>query len=237
MKTTIHFAALVALVALVIVYSCNSDTTTNTTTTNSGGSCVTSLSGQIFNWTHTGKVYLYLAVYDYSHTNRYVVDTGTINSTGAFSINLTTPPAGGLLTPVVDTTCHPTITYPAGAKLAVAFFEVYDSTNTQIGALLRSNYDTNGYAAGEFVDAFVYSTVAFTLNGTSVCGSLIHDTVNASVNGLACWNKVVILYTDVYGGQPTKISESNTEPNASAKWYYNGGPQPERLSDYIYRDY
>jgi len=226
MKTTIHFAAIV-LVTVVIVYSCNSDSTTNTTT-NGGGNCVTSLSGQISNWTHTGKVSLYLAVYDYTHVNRYVVDTGSISPTGAFSINLTTPPTGGLLTPTSDTSCHPLITYPAGAKIALASFEIYDSTNAQIGALLRSNYDTSGVAAGEFVSDFIYSTVAYTQSGTEICTDL-QDTANYSANGQACWNKIVVLYTDVFAGHATKISVTNSEPNSSGVWYIISFAQAKRI--------
>jgi len=173
------------------------------------------MSGQLTNYTYTGKAYLCLEVLDsMSPPGLHVVDS-TLISGGSFSLNLTTPQ--WLINPTTDTSCHPTLGNSTG-KIAVAFFYVHDSTGNLIGAALRSNYDTNGYVAGKFVDAFVYSTAAYSASGTTICTDT-HDTVTYSITGQVCWNLIVGLYVDVYNGVLTKSSESNTEP-AGAKWYF-----------------
>lgn len=234
MQKTILLAAIMIII-IIIINSCNNNNSV-TNNNNNNGNCVTSLSGQFVNWTHTGKFLLYLAVYDSTRTNRYVVDTGIISSNGSFSLNLNTPPSGGLINPTTDTTCHPRITYTQGTKIAIANFEIYDSTNHYIGSMLRSNYDTTGYVSGEFVVGYIYSNTAYSFSGTSICTDL-HDTIDISVSGQVCWNRIVILYEDVYGGVPTRLSETNNEPNNSGKWYFIGVPEPNKPADGMYNRY
>jgi len=225
MKRTIQLAVIV-IAAVVLIYSCNNNSVSPTTPT------TTSLSGQLTNWNHTGKVYLYLVVID-SLGNKYTVDTGSISSSGSFSINLNTPTSAALRVLKGDTSCHPNITYTSGVLITDATFEVYDSTNTLLGDLFRSNRDSMGVVAGQFFVGYSYVNIAFSASGTSICPAY-GDTVTYSVSGQAGWNKIVDLYQDVYSGTVTKVTVSNTEPSGGF-WYVAGIAQPEQKATVFQR--
>jgi len=223
MKRTIQLAAIVAA-TVVIIYSCNSDNTTSPTTNSPTG--VTSLSGQLKFYTFTGKAYFCLVVYDNLHA-KHVVDSTVIASGGSFTLSLTAPQSGWLVNPTTDTTCTPKVTYPSGTQLAVGFFEVHDSLGNLVGDVLKTNVDSSGYRAGQFICAYTYSNTAYSYSGTSICTDL-NDTDVISVNGAIGWNEIVVLYVDVNSlGMLTKASETNTEPSG-AYWYYNGIPHSDK---------
>jgi len=204
---------LLVLIISIYIYSCSN----NSVSPSSSSSTLTSLSGSIASWS-LGSMFVYVTIEDNSNNTIYL-DTGTINSEGAFSVKLTSPPASALLNAFSTVQMCTDSLQVTGTNLKynTASLRVVDNSNVIKGNIFLRNYSPIP-VNNSFDVYFWYFNGTGSIKGNIICNGGT-DPVSYNISTTAGWQKVVDLFSYNQSGVLTGTSISNNEPSG-AYWVF-----------------
>lgn len=156
------------------------------------------VSGTIESWTQGSDKKLRAIVTDSAGTSTFLADSTTISSTGAFELNMKTPPDNFFFQYALPAglSCNNGVTVsPSNLKNAVVAFKVYNASGNYIGKIEKKNFAAVPVEGSYWINYFHYNTNGSVL-GDLTCGDT-NSTVKYSFN-LVCTNswKAVVGYAD-----------------------------------------
>ncbi len=238
MKNIFRLFAYFLVASTLILSGCGDDDDDNPTDPgNGGGGNATSISGTIQMWPLGSGKTLKAQVED-DNGNLYDVGSSEISSNGAFSLQLSNPPAEALTASDLsfeDLTGDPSANCTGGltasdntAKAANLSLYVYDGANN-VGEIIKAKIDQTTFSFGG-IATWTYLDKPVSVNGTVNCtsegdGYNYEYSITANLSMQQGWN-VSTINAQVSFPDSTTIVSNTTLQNGEAQgmiWFFDDG--------------